>query len=149
MWETRGPKPRGCAKQNGHCSARSQKIYVRTLSATAERPRRTQMQIQYNGGRILFVPTDMGRDLIARKLAVEVKPAPKPTPLTTWEIRQSPIPEQGPYVAAHCETCSLNACCGTPKAAHTIKFLHCGIVESIPPHILKQYERAFGNTSRP
>src|SRR5437899_2056405 len=102
------------------------------------------MQIQYNGGKITHVQTEIGLDLIARGLAVEVKLPAKPIPNTTWEIRQSPIPDVGPYVAAHCETCSLNACCGTPKAAQTMKFLHCGIVESIPPHILKQYGRVYG-----
>jgi len=97
--------------------------------------------IKYKAGRILHVDNAIGRDLIARGEAVEVVPPKKTIPQTTWEVRQSPIPEHGPYLAAHCETCGLNCCCAGPNATKTAKFLHCGVVESVPDYVAKNYDK--------
>ncbi len=100
------------------------------------------MQIQYNGGRITHVQSDIGLDLIARKLAVEVKPAPKPTPNTTWELCLGAQVDQPPYIKAHCSTCAQIAFCGG-ETAPAMKFLHCRVVETVPPVTAKQYVKMY------
>ena len=100
------------------------------------------MQIQYKAGRIVHIDNAIGRDLIARKLAVEVLPAPKPVPNTSWQVSQGALPEHGPYIHAHCSTCGLPSFCGG-AAAHTTKFAHCQVIETPPAHIVKQYADAY------
>lgn len=106
------------------------------------------MLIQYNAGRIVHIDNAVGRDLIARKLATEVVPPPKPVPNTTWDVCQGRKADQSPYIHAHCATCQQFAFGHGPKTSQTMKFLHCGIAESVPEYAAHNYDKQFRNWLR-
>ena len=101
------------------------------------------MQIQYKGGRIVHIDNAVGRDLIARGLATEVLPPPKPVPNTTWKIKLGATLQLPPSIHASCDTCKGFAFSGGPNTPTRMQFLHCLTCEAPPHHIAEQYKRAY------
>jgi hypothetical protein len=89
----------------------------------------------------VHVSIEVGRAVITAGLAVEIPPdVKKSTPDTAWNVCEGQHAEHPPYIHARCATCGTPAYCGGPNATK-MKFLHCGVVETVPRDIAKHYER--------
>ena len=101
------------------------------------------MQVKYNDGNIAHVQNDVGRALIAAKLAVEIPSEVKRlVPDTTWIVRPGEGKDRPPFLYAYCATCSHKAMLEGPTVHKTGKFHHavpCGAPESCPPDVAKEY----------
>jgi hypothetical protein len=101
------------------------------------------MKIQYNGGRFTHVQSDIGSDLIARKLAVEVVPPPKTKHNTTFEICLGVTPQHPPYIRANC-SCRGPQCGDGPTLNKTLLYYHSDRgPENIPDDVYARYERQY------
>ena len=107
------------------------------------------MQIQYNGGRIVHIDNQIGRDLIARKLAVEVIPSIVKPGVMTFGILQSDLLTP-PAITYSCSgQCGSKGFIESAKGtAHQNPVYHCG-TKSLPgPDVADAYIRAFNSYSR-
>jgi hypothetical protein len=102
------------------------------------------MQIKYQDGSVAHVANEIGRALIAAKLAEEIIPeVKKPTPNMSWAARRGnriDDCEEPPFILSSCSTCGHKGMTTGPTAGITTQIRHCGTIDVVPPHIGKQFQ---------
>jgi hypothetical protein len=102
------------------------------------------MQVKYVDGTTAHVHPDMGRGLIAAKLAEEIIPVvKKPIPNIQWAARRGnrvDDTEEPPFIYSYCSTCGHKGITTGPTAHLTTQIRHCGTVDLVPTHIGKQFK---------
>jgi hypothetical protein len=105
------------------------------------------MLIRHKDGKEVHVQNEVGRALVAANLATEIlstKPT-KPMQPSQWAVglgRMVGDYECPPYIYAYCPNCGFKQTSEGPTAHKTCVFRHCGLGESVPAHIQREYEVA-------
>jgi len=95
-------------------------------------------------------PSGLAEALIAAGTAEKYEePAPKKLPPDTeWRVVREPmrcndgVSFNSSYISARCHTCQQAIQMSGPTCHRTQQFRHCGIAESVPDNIAREYTKA-------